>query len=60
MLHGSHDPHPGTMIRDSLLPHLPRLEYREWERCGHYPWVERGVREEFFRVLREWLEANAG
>lgn len=55
MLHGAVDPHPGQMIRRSLEPHLRRLEYREWERCGHYPWLERAVREEFFAVLRDWL-----
>lgn len=55
MLHGAYDPHPGTMIRDSLKPYLPQLEYQEWERCGHYPWRERAVREEFFRVLLGWL-----
>jgi len=55
MLHGAVDPHPGPMIRQSLLPHLPQLEYREWERCGHYPWLERAARDEFFEVLRGWL-----
>jgi pimeloyl-ACP methyl ester carboxylesterase len=56
MLHGAHDPHPGAMIRDTLLPHIPHLEYVELERCGHDPWNERYGREEFFRVLREWLQ----
>jgi pimeloyl-ACP methyl ester carboxylesterase len=55
MVHGAHDPHPGTMIRDSLLPHIPHLEYVELKRCGHDPWRERYGREEFFRVLRGWL-----
>ncbi len=55
MLHGAEDPHPGQMIRASLEPHLPGLEYREWERCGHYPWLEKAVREEFFAVVRDWL-----
>jgi pimeloyl-ACP methyl ester carboxylesterase len=55
MLHGAYDPHPGWMIRASLLPHLPQLEYREWERCGHSPWLEKAVRDEFFAVLRDWL-----
>jgi pimeloyl-ACP methyl ester carboxylesterase len=54
MLHGAFDPHPGRMIRASLEPYLPQLEYREWERCGHYPWLERSVRDKFFEVLREW------
>jgi pimeloyl-ACP methyl ester carboxylesterase len=55
MLHGAVDPHPGPMIRASLEPYLPQLEYCEWERCGHYPWLEKAVRDEFFAVLHEWL-----
>ena len=55
MLHGQYDPHPGKMIRDSLLRHLPQLEYHEWERCGHSPWIEKSTREEFFSVICEWL-----
>jgi len=55
MLHGAYDPHPGRMIRASLEPYVAPLEYREWERCGHDPWRERGVRDQFFVALREWL-----
>jgi pimeloyl-ACP methyl ester carboxylesterase len=55
MVHGTYDPHPGPMIRASLAPYLPQLAYREWERCGHYPWDEQWVRDEFFAVLRAWL-----
>jgi len=55
MLHGTVDPHPGPMIRESLQPYLPQLEYREWERCGHYPWMERAASDQFFAVLRSWL-----
>ena len=56
MLHGQYDPHPGTMIRDSLLPYLPQLEYREYERCGHSPWIEKSSRDAFFSDMCEWLE----
>ncbi len=55
MLHGTYDPHPGPLIRASLEPYLPQLEYRAWERCGHHPWREKPVRDEFFAVLRQWL-----
>jgi len=55
MLHGTYDPHPGQMIRASLVPYLSQLEYREWERCGHCPWEEQCVQAEFFAVLRQWL-----
>ncbi len=58
MMHGQYDPHPGRMIRDSLLPFLPQLEYREFERCGHSPWIERASREQFFSGICEWLEEN--
>ncbi len=59
MLHGATDPHPGSMIRASLEPHLPQLEYQEWQRCGHYPWLEKAARDEFFAVLSGWLARQA-
>jgi pimeloyl-ACP methyl ester carboxylesterase len=59
MLHGAQDPHPGAMIRDSLRPRLPQLEYVEFEHCGHYPWIERAAHEEFNRVFRQWLSAHS-
>jgi pimeloyl-ACP methyl ester carboxylesterase len=58
MLHGTFDPHPGKMIRASLQPYLPQLEYREWDRCGHYPWLEKAVQKEFYAALLEWLSRN--
>ena len=60
MLHGVVDPHPGEMIRASLAPYIPQLEYREWQRCGHYPWLEKATRDEFFSVLRNWLANRLG
>jgi pimeloyl-ACP methyl ester carboxylesterase len=58
MLHGDYDPHPGEMIRESLLPYLPQLEYRPFEKCGHKPAVERHARQAFFAVMRRWLSAH--
>ncbi len=55
MLHGDRDPHPGDGVRASLEPHLPQLRYHEWPGCGHYPWLERGVREDFLSFLKLWL-----
>lgn len=59
MLHGAQDPHPGPLIRASLEPHLPQLEYREWERCGHYPWLESAVRDDFLAFLSQWLARHS-
>ncbi len=55
MLHGAYDPHPGGMIRDTLKRYLPQLVYREFDRCGHDPEIEKYAKERFFKVLREWL-----
>jgi pimeloyl-ACP methyl ester carboxylesterase len=60
MLHGTFDPHPGRMILSSLNSYLPQIEYHEWDQCGHYPWLERAVGEEFFSLLRGWLLRTAG
>ncbi len=38
--------------------HLPQLEYREWEACGHYPWLERAVKTDFYTLLTDWIEAE--
>jgi pimeloyl-ACP methyl ester carboxylesterase len=59
MLHGAYDPHPGAMIRAGLAPFVPQLEYVEWERCGHEPWIERHARDEFLATLRAWLVRRA-
>ena len=55
MLHGSYDPYPGKMIRNSLKEHIPQLEYREFKKCGHQPSIEAFSREEFFFVIHSWL-----
>jgi pimeloyl-ACP methyl ester carboxylesterase len=60
MLHGACGPYPGRMIRDTLRPYLPQIEYIEFERCGHSPQVERFARHEFFRVLKNSLVRKLG
>jgi pimeloyl-ACP methyl ester carboxylesterase len=59
MLHGDYDPHPGPMIYESLRPFIRTLEYREFARCGHSPWLERFARAEFFSTLKKWLLARS-
>jgi pimeloyl-ACP methyl ester carboxylesterase len=60
MLHGEYDPHPGKMIRDSLMPYIPQLEYREFENCGHKPSIERHARDVFFTTMHHWLATHIG
>jgi pimeloyl-ACP methyl ester carboxylesterase len=58
MLHGTYDPHPGAMIRDSLEAYVPQLEYHEFDKCGHSPWVEEHARDLFLAKVRRWLEQH--
>jgi pimeloyl-ACP methyl ester carboxylesterase len=58
MLHGADDPHPGTMIRDSLKRYIPHLQYHEFPRCGHDPEIEKYAKDDFFAVLRSWLKEH--
>jgi pimeloyl-ACP methyl ester carboxylesterase len=58
MLHGTYDPHPGAMIRDGLEPYMPHLEYREFDKCGHSPWVEEHARDRFLAAARSWLDQH--
>jgi pimeloyl-ACP methyl ester carboxylesterase len=58
MMHGDYDPHPGPLIRDSLRPFIPHLEYYRMTRCGHEPWRERYARDFFFATLAEWLAVH--
>jgi pimeloyl-ACP methyl ester carboxylesterase len=55
MVHGTFDPLPGRLIAKGLRPYLPQLDYRELERCGHYPWLEKAAADGFFSLVREWL-----
>lgn len=55
MFHGDYDPHPGSLIRDSLKRLIPQLEYLEWPRCGHYPWFERGDDGSWAADVATWL-----
>lgn len=58
MLHGSEDPHPGTLTQDDLRSRIPHLEYLELPKCGHYPWLERQARSGFHDALMTWIAAR--
>jgi len=56
LVYGDFDPHPGPLVRESLRPVLPQLEYAEIARCGHIPWRERHGRDAFLRLLGGWVD----
>jgi pimeloyl-ACP methyl ester carboxylesterase len=55
MIHGTLDPHPGRLVFNSLRPSIPQLQYRELDRCGHYPWLEKAATDAFFSIVHDWL-----
>jgi pimeloyl-ACP methyl ester carboxylesterase len=58
MVHGTFDPHPGRLIAKGLQPYLPHLDYRELERCGHYPWLEKSAAAAFYSLVGNWLDCH--
>lgn len=52
-IHGDYDPHPAEGVREPLSRVLKDFKFILLEKCGHYPWLEKFARDEFFRVLRE-------
>ena len=50
-LHGDHDPHPASGVRDPLSRVLQDFRFVLLTHCGHKPWVERRAKDDFFRVL---------
>ncbi len=52
VIHGDYDPHPIEGIRPFLEDCLKDVRFYILPKCGHYPWIERYARTEFFDILR--------
>jgi len=50
-LHGDYDPHPPEGVREPLSRSLSDFRFILLAGCGHYPWLERTARREFFTIL---------
>jgi pimeloyl-ACP methyl ester carboxylesterase len=55
-IHGAVDSHPAEGVREPLSSVLPDFRFHLLERCGHTPWMERQVRDEFYRLLGQELK----
>ncbi len=51
-IHGDFDPRPADVAKESLSCMAKDFKFILLEKCGHYPWLERYARDEFFKVLR--------
>lgn len=52
VIHGEYDPHPIKGIRPFLESCLNNVRFHILPECGHYPWIERRARKQFFEILR--------
>jgi pimeloyl-ACP methyl ester carboxylesterase len=55
VIHGEFDPHPIEGICPFLESCLREVRFYILPECGHYPWIERRARGEFFDILRREL-----
>ena len=55
VIHGNYDPHPIEGIRPFLEDCIENIRFHILPDCGHYPWIERRAREQFFALLRREL-----
>lgn len=52
-IHGDYDPHPAKGIQEPLSRVLHDFRFHLLRNCGHYPWIEREARDEFYAILKE-------
>jgi pimeloyl-ACP methyl ester carboxylesterase len=55
-IHGDYDPHLAAGVREPLSRVLKDFKFILLEKCGHEPWIERYVRDEFYKILKNELE----
>lgn len=54
-IHGSYDPHIIEGIQPFLESCIKNIELKILDQCGHYPWIEKHAKDEFFKILRNEL-----
>ena len=56
--HGDYDPHPAEGVREPLERVLKHFRFVLLEDCGHYPWLEKAVKDEFYARLEAELNRS--
>ncbi|TFH65926.1 MAG: alpha/beta hydrolase [Candidatus Zixiibacteriota bacterium] len=56
VIHGEYDPHPIEGIRPFLESCLREVRFEMLPQCGHYPWIERRARAQFFDILMDEVQ----
>ncbi len=52
-IHGDYDPHPRDGIEIPLSTVLADFRFITLDKCGHYPWYEKGAKDKFYEILRQ-------
>lgn len=51
-LHGDYDPHLITGIQPFLQACIKKIDLHIINQCGHYPWLEKQAKNEFYQLLQ--------
>jgi pimeloyl-ACP methyl ester carboxylesterase len=54
-VHGDYDPHPYKAVKELFTKYVKSFKFVLLEKCGHYPWLERKAKDEFYRILNDAL-----
>ncbi len=52
-IHGDFDPHPAKGVQEPLSRLLKDFRFILLKKCGHRPWIEKQVRDEFYQILKK-------
>ncbi len=52
-IHGDYDPHSAEGVQRPLAGILKEFRFILLKNCGHKPWIEKGARDQFYRILKE-------
>jgi pimeloyl-ACP methyl ester carboxylesterase len=54
-IHGDYDPHPFEGVEQPLSKIVKEFSFILLHHCGHYPWIERDAKKEFYAALEREL-----
>jgi pimeloyl-ACP methyl ester carboxylesterase len=57
-IHGDYDSHPAAGVEETLSGVLKEFQFILLQKCGHYPWWEKEVRDTFYEVLKKEIRGN--
>jgi pimeloyl-ACP methyl ester carboxylesterase len=55
-IHGDYDPHPYEGVEKPLGKTIKNFSFILLKNCGHYPWIERYAKKEFYEILEKELQ----